>query len=291
MPEGPEIRLEADKLAAVLDGEIIIAADCTLPALRRGVASLAGQRVSEVTTRGKAMLIRFDDQRTLYSHNQLYGRWYVMAPGALPRTTRSLRLALHSAKGSALLYSASTIELLAPPELAAHPFLSRLGPDVLSDTLDWRTLAERLDAPAFRRRGVAALYLDQTFLAGIGNYLRSEILFFARVPPSARPLDLDARQRARLARCSLDVTRRAYQARGVTNPHRRVAELKAAGVKRGGYRFAVFAREGQPCYECGTSIERMEAGARRLYWCRQCQGGAEGETGDEAARRPPRRCA
>ena len=34
-----------------------------------------------------------------------------------------------------------------------------------------------------RRRRVAALYLDQHFLAGIGNYLRSEILFFARIPP------------------------------------------------------------------------------------------------------------
>ncbi|MCC6706705.1 MAG: hypothetical protein IT492_03995 [Gammaproteobacteria bacterium] len=51
--------------------------------------------------------------------------------------------------------------------------------------------------PAFRRRSVAALYLDQGFLAGIGNYLRSEILFFAGVSPQARPMDLDARSRQR----------------------------------------------------------------------------------------------
>lgn len=271
MPEGPEIRLEADKLAAVLDGEIIAVASCTLPALRRAVARLAGRRVVAVTTRGKAMLIALDDERTLYSHNQLYGRWFVVARGETPRTTRTLRLALHTAKGSALLYSASTIELLTPADLAVHPFLSRLGPDALCDSLDWRTLAARLDAPAYRRRSVAALYLDQGFLAGIGNYLRSEILFFARVPPTARPMDLDTRCRQRLARCSLEVTRRAYQARGVTNPHSRVAALKAAGAKRGGYRFAVFAREGQPCHDCGTAIERVEAGSRRLYWCRSCQ--------------------
>lgn len=275
MPEGPEIRLEADRLATVLDGEAILAARCALPGLTRAVARLAGQRVARVTTRGKAMLIELDDGRTLYSHNQLYGRWYVVAPGALPRTARSLRLELHTARGSALLYSASTIELLTPAERAAHPFLSRLGPDALSDGLTWRELAARLDAPAFRRRSVAALYLDQGFLAGIGNYLRSEILFFAGVPPRARPQDLDARRRGRLARCSLEVTRRAYDARGVTNPHRRVAELKAAGARRGGYRFAVFAREGQPCHDCGATIERIEAGARRLYWCPVCQAGEQ----------------
>ena len=273
MPEGPEIRLEADSLAKVLDGQIITAAHCALTPLTRPVSRLAGQRVERVTTRGKAMLIQLDDERTLYSHNQLYGRWYVVAPGITPNTRRSLRLALHTVKGSALLYSASTIELLTPSELATHTFLSRLGPDVLSDSLDWHVLAARLDAPAFRRRSLAALYLDQGFLAGIGNYLRSEILFFAGLAPHTRPQDLDARSRARLARCSLAVTRRAYEARGVTNPHRRVAELKAAGIKRGGYRFAVFAREGQACHDCGSTIERMEAGSRRLYWCPRCQGG------------------
>ena len=273
MPEGPEIRLEADHIATVLNGETVTAASCTLPPLERAVSQLAGQRVERVTTHGKAMLIQFDDERTLYSHNQLYGRWYVTALGTAPRTTRSLRLALHTAKGSALLYSASTIELLTPRQLADHPFLGRLGPDALSATLEWRMLAARLDAPAFRRRSVAALYLDQGFLAGIGNYLRSEILYFAGIAPHTRPMDLDARRRAHLARCSLDVTRRAYEARGVTNPHRRVMELKAAGAKRGGYRFAVFAREGLPCHACGSSIERMEAGSRRLYWCPRCQGG------------------
>lgn len=271
MPEGPEIRLEADRIAKVLAGQRIEQAQCALPALTRRVARLAGRRVDAVETRGKAMLIHLDHGHTLYSHNQLYGRWFVQKRGELPNTGRSLRLALHTAAGSALLYSASTIELLKTAELGKHPFLSRLGPDALSAEFDWRALAERLDAPAFRRRSLAALYLDQGFLAGIGNYLRSEILFFAGVPPDARPMDLDDRTRATLARVSLAVTRRAYEARGVTNPHQRVQALRAAGAKRGGYRFAVFAREGQACHDCGTTIVRTEANARRLYWCPSCQ--------------------
>jgi endonuclease VIII len=201
-----------------------------------------------------------------------------MATRCIPTTSSTAAGSCRSAASCRTPAAACASRCTPPPaarcSTARRPsssFLSRLGPDALSAKLDWRTLAARLDAPTFRRRSLAALYLDQGFLAGIGNYLRSEILFFAGVPPDARPMDLDDRTRATLARVSLTVTRRAYEARGVNNPHQRVQALKAAGAKRGGYRFAVFAREGQACHDCGTTIVRTEANSRRLYWCPSCQ--------------------
>jgi len=271
MPEGPEIRIEADRIEGVLRGELVEQAWFARPELQRRAGDIVGRRVSAVETRGKALLTHFDNDVVLYTHNQLYGRWYVRPRGELPHTGRSLRVALHTARGSALLYSASAIELLDRAMLSAHPFLARLGPDALSAALDWQTLAARLDEPAFRRRALGSLYLDQHFLAGIGNYLRSEILFFARLSPWRKPCDLGRGERSRLARCSLSITRRAYRTRGVTNPPRRVAALKAAGEYRSRYRFAVFARDGRPCYECGTAIERVTITSRRLYWCPSCQ--------------------
>lgn len=271
MPEGPEIRIEADRIAAVLQDAVVEEAWFASAPLDRQAAALVGCRVTAVETRGKALLTQFDNGRVLYTHNQLYGRWFVRRRGELPRTARSLRVALHTARGSALLYSASAIELLDAAALASHRFLARLGPDALAPTLDWRTLAARLDVPAFRGRALASLYLDQGFLAGIGNYLRSEILFFARLAPWRKPRELSRGERGRLARCSLAVTRRAYRTRGVTNPPRRVAALKAAGATRSRYRFAVFGRDGRPCYDCETPIERVSMGSRRLYWCPACQ--------------------
>ncbi|MEQ8235049.1 MAG: endonuclease VIII [Gammaproteobacteria bacterium] len=271
MPEGPEIRLEADRIARVLEGASIEEAWFANATLQQRARALVGCRVSAVETRGKAMLTHFDNGQVLYTHNQLYGRWFVRRRGELPKTARSLRVALHTARGSALLYSASAIELLDDAALGSHRFLARLGPDALSPALDWRTLAARLDAPEFRGRALGSLYLDQRFLAGIGNYLRSEILFFARLAPWRKPRELSRGERGRLARCSLAVTQRAYRTRGVTNPPRRVAALKAAGASRSRYRFAVFARDGRPCYDCGTTIERVTMGSRRLYWCPACQ--------------------
>jgi endonuclease-8 len=135
MPEGPEIRLAADKVARVLVGHIIVDAEFYLGRLSRFEKRLAGSAVTAVDTRGKTMLTRFDNGLTLYSHNQLYGKWFTMRRPRLPRTTRQLRVGLHTETHSALLYSASEIEVLTERSLKKHPFLCRVGPDILDPEL------------------------------------------------------------------------------------------------------------------------------------------------------------
>lgn len=271
MPEGPEIRLAADRIAKVLVGECVEDAFFALPKLRRQLRQVVDSKVTAVDTRGKAMLTRFDSGLTLYSHNQLYGRWYVTEPGHEPATARSLRVALHTSKGSAWLYSASDIELLNARGLARHPFLSRIGPDVLDDDLHVTDIVACLDDPRFARRALSALYLDQSFLAGIGNYLRSEILFCAGIDPARRPADLDGRERQRLAMETLRISRRSYRTRGVTVTRDLARQLRAKGLSYRDYRFWVFGREGETCRRCETGITRTSAGSRGLFVCKRCQ--------------------
>jgi endonuclease-8 len=247
-----------------------------LARLRRWEERLRGCCVCAVHSRGKALLTHFDNGLTLYSHNQLYGRWVVCPRDDPPKTGRSLRVALHTATHSALLYSASEIEVLDADALAAHPFLARLGPDVLDEALVWRDVAERLSNERFARRSLAALYLDQGFLAGIGNYLRSEILHASGAHPHTRAATLSRVGRGRLARATLSISRRAYATGGITVAPALVATLKRQGYPRRDYRFAVFAREGLPCYRCGGSIRRILAGSRRLYFCPVCQPAGDG---------------
>jgi endonuclease-8 len=238
---------------------------------------ICGWRVLDVDTYGKALLIRLDGGLSLYAHNQLYGVWYVRQRGKWPKTRRSLRVALHTESHSALLYSATDVSLLTPEEELFHPYLSRLGPDVLDPLLTWRDVSRRLKEPCFRKRSLGSLYLDQGFLAGIGNYLRSEILFAACLHPGRKPRELAVRIRNRLARQTLTISRRAYETGGITNAPERVAAMKEDGLNRRRYRFAVFARAGEPCLTCGATIERIEAGSRRLYLCPTCQAAPQGE--------------
>lgn len=271
MPEGPEMRRAADELAEVLVGRKALDVTFGLRGLNSAGRSLTGRHVRSVYARSKALLIGFSNDLTVFTHNQLYGKWFVRPRGVLPNTNRQLRLRIDTRAHSALLYSASNIAVLGDSELVAHPYLSSLGPEALDERVTADEIARRLNEQRFRSRSLAALYLDQSFLAGIGNYLRSEILFAARIPPSLRPRDLEARARARLARQSLAITRRSYATGGVTNAPRFVKPLKAAGVRRGAYRFFVFGRSGRPCHECGTRIKRIELSGRRLYYCPSCQ--------------------
>ena len=252
MPEGPEIRLAADKVAKVLVGHNIVEVEFGLARLSRFEKRLAGSVVTAVDTRGKAMLTRFDNCLTLYSHNQLYGKWFTMRRPRLPQTARQLRVSLQTETHSALLYSASDIEVLTERGLKQHPFLCRAGPDILDPELTVDGVVDRLDSATFRNRALGGLYLDQAFLAGIGNYL-------------------DAVALHAIATETLAISQRSYRTRGVTTPPKQAKERKALGMSYGQYRFQVFGREGLDCYACGSTVERRTFGSRNLFVCPGCQ--------------------
>ncbi len=271
MPEGPEIRRVADRLSRALAGRPATEVWFAFEELESDAAELSGRVVERVDSWGKAILTRFAGGRVVYSHNQLYGRWYVKPAGQRPETGRQLRLAIHNHRKSALLYSASDIAVLDADRLDEHPFLARLGPDVLSPGLDRATVAARLGDERFRRRQLAALLLDQGFVAGLGNYLRAEILHASGIHPRRRPADLDDDELERLAGEILAVTRQSFQTGGVTNDLELVERLKAEGKTRSKYRFRVYQRDGRPCYRCGEVVVRDDAGGRGMFHCPFCQ--------------------
>tara|TARA_B100001079_G_scaffold247530_1_gene236875 strand:+ start:676 stop:1485 length:810 start_codon:yes stop_codon:yes gene_type:complete len=239
-------------------------------------AALAGRRVTGVSARGKAVLIYFaargdDGPWCVYSHNQLYGKWRITKAETEPKTNRQLRFAVVTDNKAARLYSASDIRLVRPNDLESIGYLNKLGPDPLNQALTCADIKARIADATFARRALGGLLLDQGFIAGIGNYLRSEILFVAGLAPKKRPADLSHAQQDQLAEAVLTLIWRAYELKGVTNTPERVAWLKQQGKRHGARRHMVFARAGQPCYECATPIERIDVASRRLYYCPVCQ--------------------
>lgn len=271
MPEGPEIRRAADQiekaLLALPVGEVFFAFD----RLREYEAFFTGARVKKVETKGKAMLIRFDNGYTIYSHNQLYGKWVIRSSYSYPKTSRQLRLAIHNEKKSALLYSASEIEVLKDCEVSEHPFICKAGPDILNDEITSGQLYNRFQEKRFYRRKWTSLLLDQSFIAGIGNYLRSEILYVSGIHPNDRPADCTEEQLQRASKAIISLTQQSYRSQGITNDLELALKLKEQGEKRSEYRHWVFNREGKPCRKDGTEIEKIIAASRRLYFCPLCQ--------------------
>ncbi|MEL6547045.1 MAG: endonuclease VIII [Myxococcota bacterium] len=271
MPEGPEVRRAADQIERAVAGKTAHSVFFAHEHLEEWEGHLSGDRVTRVETFSKALVVVFECGYAVYTHNQLYGKWWIRRTGTYPKTKRSLRFSVETDDKSALLYSASEISVLHIDELPEHSYIAKLGPDPLRPETSREVLRERVSSPRFARRQLAALLLDQSFVAGIGNYLRSEIAFEARVDPVRRLSSLDANEQERLADAIHSIVQRAYRKRGLTTDPALAKEKKDAGWQRRDYRHYVFARAGKACFVCGSDIERIEAANRRLYRCLRCQ--------------------
>ena len=268
MPEGPEIRRAAQAVHHAVAGQPL---RMTLahPKLAVMERALRGAVIESVGARSKAMLTRFSTGDVLYSHNQLYGEWVVNRPDE-PLLARAIRLVLDTGLSRAVLYSATDLVWLRRGAEMQHPYLASLGPEVLDDAVGVRDIAARL--ALFPRRRLADALLDQRVLAGLGNYLRSEIAFVARLNPWRRLGELSDIERHRLASAVHQVTHRSFRTDGVCVPTALYRAERKAGATFEAARFHVFDRAQQPCRVCGATIERGTLGGRKLFVCVACQG-------------------
>jgi len=275
MPEGPEIFRAARALEQAVANQPIRLV-LSYPKLRSRAQALVQVPIVRVRARSKAMLTEFADGTVLYSHNQLYGEWRIHAHDE-PLVARQVRLSIETANARAVLYSATDFAWLRAGGEDRHPYIAKLGPEALSGEVTAKMLAMRL--AEFPRRIVADALLDQNVIAGLGNYLRADILFVAGVDPHTRIAQLAPAALLRIANACKKLTARSVKQSGVVRP---LAEYiasyqdKANHQERDGgsyeaSRFYVYNREGKACWTCGTKIRRVTLSGRGLFFCEACQ--------------------
>ena len=271
MPEGPETRRAADRISNRLRDRSLSHLRLPFPPISEFEGVLKKAHIESVTSRGKALLIRFDNGLSLYSHSQLYGRWTVNKASTEIRWNRSLRAEFVAEGYAVRLWSATDVEVLPTDKEEEHPYILKLGPDVLDDDTTSDMICERLESPRFNRRHASSLMLDQTFIAGLGNYLRSEILHQAGVHPKARPKDLDPGAITKLGSLTKSISIRSYESNGLTVSDDLARRRKGMGERRRSYRHSAFCRNGMDCHVCGATIIRIRVSGRRLDMCPKCQ--------------------
>jgi len=270
MPEGPDVARNADNLRELLVGKRP-KVRFDLESVEEYGAVLSGRELHAIDTHGKAMLLRFEGDLAIYAHSQLYGRWHTGPLGHKPATNRRARLILETDVAYARLYSSSDLAVLTPEQEKTHDYLAKLGPDPLHDGASAALFSKRLREDPWQAKPLGWTLLDQSFAAGIGNYLRNEILFMAGVRAGVKPRDLDDAGVKKVAKFVVAIPKRAYESGGTTLTKKRQAALKAEGVPKKERRYWVFRRAGLPCRRCGTEIEELTQNGRASYVCPSCQ--------------------
>ena len=158
MPEGHSLVLAARRLAPIVGQPVTEGA-------------LSGAAIAAVEVRGKHLMIRSDDGRTLHVHLGMHG-----AVRLRPSGSGAGRHVLRTPAGDAVVhhpsrYAVRSTRLLQIP----------LGPDLLGafDRDEYLRRARLVDRP------VGEMLLDQRVLAGVGNVVKSEALWRCRVSPFA----------------------------------------------------------------------------------------------------------
>jgi formamidopyrimidine-DNA glycosylase len=142
-----------------------------------------------------------------------------------------------------------------------NPDIGALGPD-----------AEEVTPAEFRRLimkgaiAVKARLLDQAKIAGVGNLLADEVLWKARVSPSARTGGLQRKDADRLYR-ALQSALESAMAKG--------------GVHTGDVISARY--PGGTCPRCGAEMRHGTVGGRSTWWCSREQAAGPDEQGREDA--------
>ncbi len=271
MPEGPTIRNTADVLREPLAGQEVVRFRSPLEkaAAEDWPAKIVGQCAHAVRAHGKNLFIDFTNGWTLYTHMLMWGSWHVYAQDEPWRKeARKARVVLETETHCAVLFSAPVCQLLHTSELTTHQ-TSELGPDLLAEDFGPSELAEirrRLHAQGDATIGEAIM--NQAVMAGIGNILKSEILFAARIHPEREATELSDEEYERLIAVSQDMMRRAYDTRGFAQVFLPPALRQATGSL--GY---VYGRSSQMCLRCGGTIAMIRQGPmqRMTFFCPLCQ--------------------
>lgn len=175
--EGPSLYLASEQLAPFVNKKVLDVEGNT----RIGKARLAGQKVLEIFSRGKHLVIQFQSF-ALRMHFMLYGSYEAVVNGLrvsgdYPKKGQ-LRLALFFNNGELKLYNCS----LQFYENESSKDLYDFSVDVMSSSWDAKKAFKALRASDGE---IGDLLLDQTIFSGIGNIIRNEVLFTKKILPTS----------------------------------------------------------------------------------------------------------
>ena len=301
MPEGPEVRKYADALDSALSGRAVVSLEARTKDARKWLQEneprLIGRRVERVVSHGKHLIGYIEGSFFFHSHLMMWGRWQTFGPIRrkskpleLPEKDRRERARVVVEGAAAILLSAPIFNVGEGDPYDVIEILDTLGPDALPyrGRFNRQEFLNRLLSIEHKDETIGAALLNQRIVAGLGNYLRAEILFNCKLNPWLTVSEITQRKLDCLLKAVPRLARDAYErsATASEKDRKRMASDPSLVYQPGreyGTRHLVFRRTNLPCLRCGEKIRQLrqktrqaeddeEERTRIVYFCAKCQG-------------------
>jgi endonuclease VIII len=223
-----------------------------------------GRTLDAVEAWGKHLFYEFSGRRYVHVHLGLFGKvWTARQPAQSARSTVRMRLEVDEWFSD--LVGPTRCQLVDADQ--KHVTTSRLGPDPLRRDGDPDRAWHRVSRSS---QSIAALLMDQSVVAGIGNVYRAELLFRARIDPFNAGRDLDRSQWDEIWRDARTLMRAGVRSGRIitTEPADRDHHGRVVRASDAHY---VYRRTARWCRWCHSEIRSTDLAGRTLYWCPTCQ--------------------
>ena len=274
MPEGPEVKRITTRLNQFFEGRELTTIDFYDESYRQKqvrndvdafVQSLP-TKVKSVQCKGKFIYWTMENGFIIFHTLGMSGTWRIQN-----KSPKHGRLSFERDDGKLIHYRDSrrfgTFKVLNPE--IAFPELTKkldkmLGPDILNEEVSFDLWAER-----FRKvnhYNVTKAMMHQKVVAGIGNYIKAEALYIAKISPHRFVHELNDEELKRLYDASLWVIKASYDARGAT-----IRDYELPDGTKGDYKFKfkVYSQRKDPMgYRV---IKEATADGRTTHWVAEVQ--------------------
>jgi formamidopyrimidine-DNA glycosylase len=269
MPELPEVETARRSFAQRIEGARVTQVRQGKPLrwpLGCATDSLVGQRVGEVTRRGKYLWLPLE-RGGLLMHLGMSGSLAFAHAGGPPGPHDHFDLV--TSQGTLRLTDPRRFGAVVWSEgLDAEPaalLLSRLGLEPFDPEFTGAYLHARLRG---RRVAIKQALLGGTIVVGAGNIYACEALFEAGIDPRLAAHRLSRVRCERLAHAVRTTLLAALDLGGTTLRDFRDAHGMAGQFQQ---QARVYGREAQACTVCRTAVRRIVQGQRATYFCPNCQ--------------------
>jgi len=283
MPEGPEVLVIQEGLARLISGKVITGFTFNSKSRYHNKApdgfvgfssSLTASQVSVtgIHAKGKFIWWEFSNGWHMWQTLGLSGGWFHHK-----KANSGLELTFQSDGTEKTLYyddqrRFGTLKFVQPQEAKYETTgkLNTLGPDVLSDQATKFTLdifKARLAKSALATKQVGSVIADQKVISGVGNYLRAEALYRAKICPFRLINTLSPSDLATLYHAILWVAHESYKAGGASIRHYSDIDNVKGTYE---YQMQVYGRKKTPDGQ-DVKANKLTGDTQTIYYCPDIQ--------------------
>lgn len=272
MPEKPEVITVSNSLKPRLLGKTIT--DCNVywnniiayPTTDEFKRNIIGQKIHDVTTRGKFIKILLDKD-VLLIHLRMEGKFFFRKKND-PIVKHehvefilddSISFRYHDVRKFGKMY------LIAKGMVNDIKPLSELGLEFDDNNLTKEYLYEKLHN---KKLPIKTVLLDQSIITGIGNIYDDEILFRSKISPYRKSCDISVDECDEIIKNTRLVLKEAIKKGGTT-----IKSFTSSEGVHGLFQneLLVHGKKNGTCPVCSSKIEVCRIGGRGTYYCSNCQ--------------------